>query len=160
MAHAGGAPTKYNPKFCEDIIAFFDVEPSFHVTETVEGKNWQKETVKDVPNKFPTFEKFAFSIGVHVDTLHEWKGKYPEFSESYKKAQLLQKDFLIQNGLCGLYNAAAFCFVAKNCTDMRDKQEIDMSVSLPKEIRIKSTKDIAEELKNGKSGDRDCVKND
>jgi len=92
--------------------------------------------------------------------LHEWKGKYPEFSESYKKAQLLQKDFLIQNGLCGLYNAAAFCFVAKNCTDMRDKQEIDMSVSLPKEIRIKSTKDIAEELKNGKSGDRDCVKND
>jgi hypothetical protein len=161
MAHPGGAPTKYDPKYCEQIIEFFDVEPSHQITEVVEGKNWSKQTVRDVANKFPTFEKFAFSIGVNGDTVVEWEKNYPEFSAAYKKAKQLQKDFLIQNGLCGLYNAAAFCFVAKNCTDMRDKQEIENTHIFPREIRIKSTQEIAKEREqNGQSGNRDCVKSD
>lgn len=120
-----GRPSLYDPKYCGELVAFFSVETYRTITETVEGKNWSKETVKEVPNDLPTFEKFAHSIGVHVDTLIEWTKIHPEFSESYKNAKQLQKDFLIQNGLRGLYPAAAFCFVAKNCTDMRDKSEID-----------------------------------
>lgn len=131
-----GRPTKYDLKYCDEIVEFFTVEPFREVPEIIEGKNFSKETIKLLPNKFPTFEKFAADNDLHVDTLIEWCKQHPEFSEAYKRCKELQKDFLIQNGLGGLYPAAAFCFVAKNCTDMRDKQEIEHSgtVSIAQQI--------------------------
>jgi hypothetical protein len=141
-----GAPTKYKPEYCEQIIAFFAVDPSKTIIEVITGKNFEKETEKQIPNIFPTFEKFAHSIDVNGDTLVEWtkdEEKYPGFSAAYKKAKELQKNFLIQNGLVGLYPAAAFCFVAKNCTDMRDKTEVEHTglPEPPKELTVRIAKD-------------------
>ena len=108
---------------------FFSAEPT--LKEIVESRITKKGYIE-----FPTFEKFAANINVHVDTMLEWCKEYEEFSESYKKCKQLQKDFLIQMGLNDLYPPAAFCFVAKNCTDMRDKTEMEHSgtISIAKQI--------------------------
>lgn len=111
-----GRPTKYREEYCERVIEFFSGE-RYKVTGENDGK------LSKTANDLPTFERFASSIDVHVDTLHEWKKVHPSFSESYKKAQQLQKDFLITNALLGLYNNTFSIFLAKNITDLRDKVE-------------------------------------
>jgi hypothetical protein len=135
-----GAPTKYKPQYCEEIVAYFDYKPSI---EQIVARKMANGLIE-----FPTFEKFASIIGVHVDTMIEWCDVHEEFSEAYKICKQMQKAFLIQMGLNGLYPAAAFCFVAKNCTDMRDKTEVENTHLYPQEIRIKSTKEMAEEKNN------------
>ncbi len=121
-----GQPTKYKPEYCEELIKFFDRAPFREIEVVTKSKGgYEKIEKKRVPNQLPFFSAFARKIGVHVDTLHEWKKKHKEFSEAYKKAKALQKEFLIQNGLVGLYNATAFIFTAKNLTDMRDKTEVE-----------------------------------
>ena len=131
-----GRPTKYKEEYCEEIVKYFSVEPYREVIVTTEGKNFSKEDVKLVPNQLPFLSAFARHIGVTHDTLIEWTNVHPEFSEAYKKAKELQKEFLIENGLQGLYNPAFAIFTAKNITDMRDKQEIEHSgtISLAQQI--------------------------
>jgi hypothetical protein len=65
---------------------------------------------------------------VNGDTLVEWakpdnETKYPGFSAAYNQAKDLEKEFLVDSGLAGLYPPASFIFTAKNITDMRDRQE-------------------------------------
>ena len=124
-----GAPTKYKPEYCQEIVEFFDVTPSL---EDVIAKKMNNGVVE-----LPLFEKFAAKIDVHVETMLNWCKEYSEFFESYKKCKEMQKSFLIQAGLNGLYNPAAFCFVAKNCTDMRDKHELEHSgtISISEKLR-------------------------
>lgn len=57
-----------------------------------------------------------------------------EFHNSYKEAKELQKEFLMSLGLAGVTPSGAYIFTAKNVTDMRDKQEVDLS-SNGKEIK-------------------------
>jgi len=56
-----GRPTKYKPEYCDQIIDFM-----------AEGKS---------------LLQFACSIGVHTDTIQEWKNVYPDFSVAIKKGQ-------------------------------------------------------------------------
>jgi hypothetical protein len=56
-----GAPSKYKPEFCEEII--------IHCRK---GKS---------------FERFASKIGVHIDTLHEWAEVHKEFGVAKKRAK-------------------------------------------------------------------------
>ena len=96
-----GRPSKYDPVLCDKIIEWFTIDPY----EVVKGRK--------VANPLPTFEKFAHSIGVHVDTLHEWKSAHPEFSEAYKKAQQLQMDFPQRSALWSQWHRFVFplgCF--------------------------------------------------
>ena len=128
----GGRPSKYKPEYCSQIIAFFDIPLSERVLKShTTGKNeYEKDEYIDKPNPVPFFSKFARVIGVHVDTLNEWCKVYPEFSEAYNTCKDIQKEFLIGNGLSGLYPPASFIFTAKNITDMRDSQEVKHSGEL------------------------------
>ena len=108
---AAGRPSKYDEKYCAGIVEFFD-RPKYSY-----NKKGQKE-----PEDIPFFSAYARSIGVCEDTMLEWVKIYPEFSEAYKVAKRLQKEFLITNGLAGLYNPTFAIFTAKNITDMRDEQ--------------------------------------
>ena len=136
MAKAG-QPTKYDPKYCQQMIGFFSVESSREVVEIVTFKDGTtKETIKELANKLPHFSKFALSINVHVDTLHEWCKVHEEFSEAYKICKDLQKTFLIDNGLLGLFNSTAYIFTAKNITDMRDQQEVKHSGDAENPVRV------------------------
>ena len=133
MAHPGGRPTKYKPEYCNQLIKFF----SGPRNETIEkahitGKNeYEKTEYMRVAYELPTFAKFARKIGANKDTIvSEWVKKHKEFSDAYNQAKELQKEFLIDNGLGGLYPPASFIFTAKNITDMKDKTETQISGSL------------------------------
>lgn len=119
---SAGQPTKYREEYCEEMIKFFKVEC---VTFTSRGE-------KRV-TKFPTFERFALNIGVHHQTLLNWCDAHAKFFEAYKKCKEIQKDLLIEGGLSGHYNAAFTMFLAKNVTDLKDKQEVEHTVD---EIRL------------------------
>lgn len=109
----GGRPTKYKPEYCQKMIDFFD-RPLY---ETISlGKD---ERV--VPTRFPTFERFAYNIGVNADTLKSWASKFPEFLGSYEICKNMQKDYLIYHGLTGGYNSNFAKFVSLNLTDMVEK---------------------------------------
>ena len=124
-----GRPTKYKSSYCKEIIAFFSVEKSRReVKYVVTGKNeYEKTEYEDVPNELPTFAKFARKIGVNGDTIVKWAKKNKEFNAAYNAAKDLQKEFLVDNGLKGLYPPASYIFTAKNVTDMRDKTETDIT---------------------------------
>lgn len=123
-----GRPTKYDPKYCNELVFYFETEPNYEK----ELEHYDKEgkvkwiDYKLFANPLPTFQGFARKIGVHFDTLNAWVHKHKEFSDAYKKAKELQKWFLIENGLNGLYNPTFAIFTAKNITDMRDVQEHDI----------------------------------
>lgn len=122
LGNNGGAPTKYRPEYCDKIVEFFGVTPTL---EEVVKKKLESGIII-----FPTFEKFAHEICVTVKTLHEWCKEHIEFSQSYERAKQMQKAFLIQCGLNDLYNAGFAKFVAINCTDMRERQEVEHSGGL------------------------------
>lgn len=129
-------PTKYKRSYCGEIIAFFRAEKNRREVKTiVTGKNeYEKTEYETVPNDLPTFAKFARKIGVNGDTLVSWAKKNKEFTAAYNMAKELQKEFLVDNGLAGLYPPASFIFTAKNVTDMRDKTETDVNVREVKPI--------------------------
>jgi hypothetical protein len=124
-----GRPTKYKKEYCEEIIAFFGVDKTRkEVKAVITGKNeYEKTEYETVPNDLPTFAKFARKIGVNGDTLVKWAKKNKDFTAAYNMAKELQKEFLVDNGLAGLYPPASFIFTAKNVTDMRDKTETDIT---------------------------------
>jgi hypothetical protein len=87
---------------------------------------------KRFANKLPTLVGFAKHIKVAIRTVYNWAdentGSFQvEFLHAFKQAKLLQKDFLIQNGLQGLYNPIFSKFTAINITDMRDQQDVVLS---------------------------------
>lgn len=137
-----GAPTKYEARFCEEIVEFFsgekykEVIAEKEVRETKQGRT-ERTKYKYVANDLPHLEAFARKIGVKYQTLYNWAHekdeagelKRPEFFDAYNVAKQLQKEFIVENGLKGHYPPASFIFVAKNITDMRDTKDIKLKKS-------------------------------
>jgi len=150
--HDTGRPSKFKSSYTEAIIKFFDIEP--YKKEIMEkSKEYFKdgqlkkesEKIKHMPNKMPTLYRFARKIGVEYSTVWrwaekgEWDGKdkdgkettidknFKDFCNSYKAAKEIQKEFLITIGLAGAAPAPFAIFTAKNVTDMRDKQEQEVT---------------------------------
>lgn len=132
----GGRPTKYNDRYYKMLIDHFSCPKSEKYIKSeriIVKKNGTKETFYEYGYRctdLPTFAQFARKIEVNQETVSEWaksenKQKYPGFSVAYNMAKELQKEFLIDNALKGFYPPASFIFIAKNITNMRDKQEID-----------------------------------
>lgn len=123
-----GRPTKYKPKYCQEIIKYFNIEPWREIYDIYTYKDGTtKETKRLIANDLPTLEGFATKIDVNIDTLNDWGKKHPEFLRAKEKAQALQKDILIKNSLAGLYQGNFAIFVAKNVTDMKDRTETDIT---------------------------------
>jgi hypothetical protein len=112
----GGRPTDYDPKYCEEIIQYFDQTP-YEIVSDDKGRSIVN------PRPLPTKERFAHSIGVHKDTLVEWSKVHPEFSAAYKKATQLQCEALSNGGLMGAYDKTMAIFLLKNNHGMADKVE-------------------------------------
>jgi len=123
-----GRPTKYKPEYCQKMIEYFNIEPNYVSKIITTGKNdYSKEEEKLLPSNLPTFEKFASLLDVNTDTLVEWSKKHKKFSAAYRKCKDLQKNILVANGLTGLYQGNFAIFVATNFTDMRHKNETDIT---------------------------------
>lgn len=94
--HPGGRPTKYDPKFVEEVNNYLD-------------------SIKNNHKSLPTIEGFAEYIGVDHDTVNLWARKKlkdeqgnitkklarPEFYGAIKRIKNLQKQKLIDDGLYG-----------------------------------------------------------
>jgi hypothetical protein len=107
----GGRPTKYKPEYCEEIIRCFNQRPT------------RKRAGKTEANPPPLFIRFAIKIGVHYDTLQEWRKQHIEFSEAYKKAKKIQEAIMIEGAISGHYAPAFAIFAMKNMHAWRDKRE-------------------------------------
>lgn len=141
-------PSKYEDRFCEELIIYFDRKPYEREKLLITKKNGDtEEKYVETPCDFPLIAGFANKIGVSRDTLHEWanavdkdgKLKHPEFSDSYKKAKQYQEEILVTNGLRGNYQTAFACFTAKNVIGYRDSQELtgkDGSPLIPPVINL------------------------
>jgi hypothetical protein len=126
-----GRPTKYDPKYCEMMINFFDVPKNQLVVKKKttfirKGENERtEEEFETIPNDLPTLYRFARSIGVSKTTVLKWIEDHEDFLDAYNSIKDIQKEFLSDNGLRGLYPPSSFIFVAKNVTDMTDQKQID-----------------------------------
>ena len=130
-----GRPSKFDPKYCEEIIAFFSgprnkqIVKSEKITRKANGTEEVYKEYALIAEDLPTLDKFARSIKVDHDTILNWakkenKTKYPGFIGAYNRTKELQKEFLADNALKGLHPPATFIFIAKNITDWKDKTDI------------------------------------
>ena len=124
-----GAPTKYKPEYCQQIIEFFSRSPTKSATKTFTTKKGTViEEPIELPNDIPFIAEFGRSIGVHHSVLDKWAKHYKDFGLALSHAKELQKEFLIKNAVTGRYNSNFSIFTATNITDMRlAKQEIEAS---------------------------------
>ena len=142
-------PTLYDPKYCDEILEYFSVSPYEERTKQVITKKGNIAEIEVTEaNDFPSFAGFAAKIGVHRQTLHDWKAQHPEFSYAYKKAKEFQENFLVVNGNKGLINPAFAIFTAKNVLGWRDKQpgEEDKTLTLKGEVKLDKV-DLDERVK-------------
>lgn len=140
-----GRPTKWNLALNDALIDAFDLKVFWE--ERVKSTTDKGETTERIPKMFPQFFQFERAQGINIGLLSRWakieedlvkeceeKGlkydeetKKPGFLQAYNGAKQLQKNFLMQNALQGLYPPATFIFIAKNITDMRDQTAIDLT---------------------------------
>jgi len=124
-----GRPVIYKSEYCEMIVDYFNVIPNavaYKRTYFADGTLKSEDPIIQ-PADFPTFQGFANSIGVHIDTLNEWMHKRPDFSEAYSRAKTLQEKIWLVNGMSGLYNSQFAQFFGKNCLGYKDKTETEHS---------------------------------
>lgn len=126
----GGRPTKWTKELNDRLTDFFDVEEKW--IQRVKTSGATSESTELRAKELPQFSIFEIRNKLAIGLLSRWakeedcEEKRPGFLQAYKAAKVLQKNFLIQCGLQGLYPSAAFIFTAKNITDMQDisRQEL------------------------------------
>jgi hypothetical protein len=127
-----GRPSKYEPRFAEMLIKFFDKPVTKTVKKTIVHYGQQIEIPVEVPETFPSLAAFAISIGVNKDTVLEWATasnddgslKHPEFSGAYKRAKDFQERYLVENGLKGIIQPLFTKFVCINVLNWKEKTEV------------------------------------
>lgn len=104
-----GRPSKYDPKYCDQLREHM-------------GKGF-------------SFESFAATIGVNRDTLYQWAKVHSEFSDAKSDgtdASLYHYEKIFQAGILGKvknFNSTALIFLMKNRFKWTDRQEIDHGIS-------------------------------
>lgn len=140
-SHAG-RPSKYNSRLCEEVIKYFDIEPHFETPVTTTYKDGTtKEEIKLIPSDLPTLAGFAVKIGVHRDTIDQWRKDHKEFSDAIKKAKECQENILVTNGLQGLYAQPFAIMASKNILNWRDKQDMTSDGQKTEPLKIIITED-------------------
>jgi len=99
-----GTPTKYKPEYCEAIVSYFLNS-----------------------EEYPTLEGFCIPYTFSTSSLHDWANSHPDFSDSKKKAIEIQKHRTIKGAMSGELNTAYAIFIGKNCHNLKDKVEQEIS---------------------------------
>lgn len=152
QTHArGGRPTKYDSKYVDQLIEYFEkfVDEPFTKEVIREQISYYEKTggvknkhveYKFIGKRLPTLFGFARGIGVNYTTVFRWSNervgkkpeeeekdtrpyKYPEFRNAYKARVHYQTEFLTALGLGGIAPPAAYVFTAKNVIGWRDAMD-------------------------------------
>lgn len=122
-----GRPTKYRPKFCKEIIQYFQREHTKFVS--IEHYNSKTggvtTTMEEVACPPPTLYGFAASIGVNKDTILEWSDKHTQFSGALQMAKGLQADFIVSNAMTNRAPASFAKFMMANNFNWSENQKVE-----------------------------------
>lgn len=132
---AAKANSKYQASYCKEMLEFFK---DFIVVDSINhvGKKIQQR-------RLPTFEEYAYRIGVTVRTLENWKAKYPKFADAYEECLTRQKNLLIQAGLTESFNPTFVKFTLSAVHGLKEKSDVSVSggEGKPFEVNIRVVKD-------------------
>lgn len=129
---AVGRPSKYDPKYCEEIIEYFLKDEPFRekmnkVYDEKSGEYKEEPTGIRIPNRPPTLFGFAASIDTCYATLKKWKKEHPEFSAAVGRAKAIQADFVAGNAMIGIAPHSFSKFMMQNISPWVDKTENKVS---------------------------------
>lgn len=118
---AGGRPTKYNKKYCQQLIEFAKT-----------GKS---------------YEAFAGFLGVSKQTIYDWEKRHPEFLDAKRQFRALSQQWWEEQGIEGLWdvteyedgkpvakkkiNQAIWIFNMKNRFGWTDKDQVEVVQDQP-----------------------------
>lgn len=115
---AGGRPTKYNQRYCSELIEHMSLGLSYEVA--------------------------AYKMGLGKTTLYNWERKYPEFMNAKKKAFQANQAFWEEVGISAMvgntpgFIPSIYIFNMKNRFNWRDSpkdenQQVEIKISIDKE---------------------------
>ena len=104
-AMMAGRPTKYDERYIDGMVDYFTQEQQ------------------------PFFEEYANSIGVHHDTLREWRDVHEAFSVSYKRCRDIQSYKLQKQGLNNDVNSTMAIFLLKASHGMKETSVVEAVVT-------------------------------
>ncbi len=124
-----GRPSKYNPRYCKQIIDFFTQELyTERIKSTLTQKNGSViDNYELVPNPPLFIGEFAYTLGVDDKTLENWSKSQPAFLLAYTRARQLQQEHIIKLANIGLFNSNFAQFTMVNISEWRIKNNIEHS---------------------------------
>ena len=153
-----GRPTKYDPKYCKEIVDYFErcqaeimVDVKFfqpnknsintilnplNEEETLKAGNVKEIAQKLVMQRFPTIIRFARMIWVNKTTIYERAKKHKDFSNALDECKNISEAILLENWLQWTYNPQFAIFLLKNNHWYKDKSEIDTTVTILSESEL------------------------
>lgn len=147
-----GRPTLYKPAYCQQLLTYFDKQPTHKVkTKIGQYKNGKPKYIERMEaTELPTLASFATQVGVGTDTLRGWAKANPDFSSAVTRAKAFAEHIIVANTLAGRYNPKFAQFVARNYTDLKDVKETrdltqDKPLNTPEQL-IKRIAELDEEI--------------
>lgn len=120
-----GRPTKYKDEYCDLILDHFNQPLYIYEDEERMSASGAIKNVKvKRPNDMPTFERFAFNVGVLPDTLTDWCKANEKFSRAYTHCKGIQREFITTHALGKNYSEGFSKFFAINNLGMVEKSEL------------------------------------
>lgn len=115
-----GAPSKYEPKYCQMLID--------HMSQGL------------------SIEAFAGVADISIDTIYKWVKKHPEFAEAKKTGTAKSRLLWEKAGMQGMYmggkdtpfNSTIWIFNMKNRFGWKDKHEVSGDPNQPLVVEVKS----------------------
>lgn len=153
--------SKYKPKFCKEILQYFDKKKieEKRTTKINRSKTSSTECYEVVGIPPPLIEGFARKVGVSSRTLRNWTKKHKHFKDAYEKALDMQRVILIQNALRGQYNPYFMKIAAINlmawkdgAKDVTSTIKRDVEKIPDKELKDQIDKKLANQLQFRKTG--------
>lgn len=118
--HPGGRPSKYKPKYCQEII--------------------------DCGKRGDTLVHFANSILVTKQTLHEWASVHPEFYDALSISKSLNEEYwlnLAKNRGNGITNGSDTIIKYMLSASHGYREKTDVVSNVTADVTSKSTVDIS-----------------
>ena len=110
--HPGGRPSKYDPAYGQQLIAFMARKP-YAVLRQMDGETGKISLLRQA-NDPPLLVDFAAKIKVTHRTLDEWAKVHPEFSLALEEAKQLQHRYYVTCGVLGVTNPTIPALIIKN----------------------------------------------
>jgi len=108
-----GRPPKYNKETSVEAVRLYMESCGDKYQEcnvyTVDGEvsldeNQKPRTKTEKKVTLPSIAGLAIFMGISRDTVYDWKGKYPDFSDIIEELLTMQERFLVEGGVSGSYN--------------------------------------------------------